>query len=414
MKRGWLDRLRALGGDDRALWAALLATCALGWLFKGHCLAGGWSGGEQYATGCYSDVVPFWLGRGVKAGLFPYLEAPLEYPVLTGAQIWVEGAAARLLFGARANDAAFLGVVTIANALIAAGVLRLMQRAGVARRRLWLWALAPPLVLYLGHNWDLAAVALAVAALVLAREGRLAGAAVLAALGAAAKLFPVVLLPIIGLMALTAPAPGWSRRVTQAATVSAAALGAWTAVNLPAALSAFDAWSAFYRFSQERAGTAAASWDVLAGLGWFTWTEQRNLYAALLFVGGGAALLALGWRRHRSHPWVLATPLLAWFLLTNKVWSPQFDLWLYPLMLMTAPRLGPVALFVLGDLACYFAEFWWFNGADGHWPAATTGDIALAAGLRAAALLWLIADHLRRPAPAWTVAAGVRRESPNA
>jgi hypothetical protein len=57
---------------------------------------------------------------------------------------------------------------------------------------------------------------------------------------------------------------------------------------------------------------------------------DRNLYAAILFVAGAALIVALGWRRHRAHPWVLFTPVLAWFMLSNKVYSPQFDLWLYP------------------------------------------------------------------------------------
>ncbi|WP_447497657.1 hypothetical protein, partial [Clostridioides difficile] len=69
------------------------------------------------------------------------------------------------------------------------------------------------------------------------------------------------------------------------------------------------------------------------------------LYAALAFALGGAAIIGFGWRRHHARLWLLFTPLLAWFMLTNKVYSPQFDLWLWPMLVMTAPRLWPVALF---------------------------------------------------------------------
>ena len=123
-------------------------------------------------------------------------------------------------------------------------------------------------------------------------------------------------------------------------------------------------------------------------------------------MAGAGAIVALGWRRHRAQPWVLFTPVLAWFLLTNKVYSPQFDLWLYPMLLMTAPRLRPVGLFVIGDIGAYFAEFWWFAGMAGAWPAATPGAIALWAAVRAAAMLWAIAEAVRLPAPEWLTPRG--------
>jgi uncharacterized membrane protein len=390
-----------------ALWLALAATCGAGWLFKGHCVPGGWTGAEQYTTGCYNDVMPFWHGRAVAEGKIPYLQTRMEYPVLTGAQIWVEGSATRLLFGKRARDWHFLGVVVIANALLAAWVLKLLLQAGMDERRLWSWALAPPLVLYVGHNWDMAATALAVAAMLLARSGRLVPAAAAAGLGTAAKLFPVLALPLIGLSALFGDARPWRQRLLRATALSAAAIGIWALVNLPVALLAPENWSEFYRFSQERQGTAGASWDVLANMGWwFTWIDERNRYAAIAFAVGFAAIVGLGWRRHHAHLWVLFTPVLAWFMLTNKVYSPQFDLWLYPLLLMTAPRLWPVALFVLGDIAAFFAEFWWFAGIEHAWPAATPTHIAIAAGFRAAAMLWIIGECVLRDPPAWLVRRG--------
>ena len=278
----------------------------------------------------------------------------------------------------------------------------MFSRAGMERRRLWAWAAAPPLVLYLGHNWDMAAATLAIAALMFARSGRLVPAAATAALGAAAKLFPALVLPLIGLQALFGQG-GWRHRLIRAATVTAAAIAAWTVVNLPVALLAPDNWSEFYRFSQERTGTAGATWDVLANTGlWVTWLDQRNLYATALFLAGFGLIVAIGWRRHHDHLWVLFTPVLAWFMLTNKVYSPQFDLWLYPMLLLTAPRLLPVALFAIGDVAAYFAEFWFFAGTEGAWPATTLMHIAYAAAFRGAAMLWIIADCVLRRAPHWT------------
>jgi uncharacterized membrane protein len=384
---------------------ALALTCALGWLFKAHCTGGGWSGLEQYTTGCYTDAMPFWDGRGVSAGEIPYFQARLEYPVLTGALIWIEGTVSRLLFGARANAWAFLLMVTLANALLSWLVLRLFWRAGMDVRRLWAWVLAPPLVLYLGHNWDMLAVTFAVAAVLLAREGRMVQSGAMAGLGFAAKLYPVLLVPLLGLQALFAGTADWRKRLTGGIAIGAAAAGAWLLVNLPVAAFAFENWIEFFRFSSERPGTVASVWELAGYLfGWGTTIGQRNLYAALLFVVGAAAITGFGWRLHSERLWVLFTPVLAWFMLTNKVWSPQFDLWLYPMLLMTAPRLRPVAIFVVGDIAAYFAEFWWFAGMEGGWPSATPYDIAFVAAIRGAAMLWLIVDAVRLPPPTWLVA----------
>ena len=387
-----IDRLGANGP-----YVALALTCFLGWGFKAHCGAV-WTGSEQYVTGCYSDAVPFWGLRGVAAGEVPYWQARMEYPVLTGALIWIEGLVARVIGGARADAADFLNAVTLGNAVLAFVVLEMMRGAEVGRGRQYLWALSPPLVLYLGHNWDLLAVGFAVAAVLAARRGAEVRATALAALGTAAKLFPVLLLPLLGLGALFRRGGG----IPRAAVLVIVAIVAWGAVNLPVALTAFDNWREFYAFSRERSGTAASVWELLAQFGWLvTDIPTRNLLSFLAFAGGAATIVALGWRRHGERPWLLFLPVLAWFLLTNKVYSPQFDLWLWPFVVLFATRWRPVALFLIGDVAAYFAEFWLFAGMEGAHPSATQADVATAAIVRGVAMLWLIHAAVRDPAPGW-------------
>ncbi|MEN2786420.1 hypothetical protein ACFOKI_05885 [Sphingomonas qilianensis] len=376
-------------------------TCLFGYFFKAHCGIG-WIDGIQYTSGCYSDVVPFWGLRGVADGAVPYLQARMEYPVLTGAQIWIEGGIARLIGGAGANPATFLFVVVAVNSGLAFVILWLMQRAGVPRARLYAWSAAPPLILYLGHNWDLAAAALAVAAMLAARRGAAFRAVQFAALGAAAKLFPVLLLPLVGLGALFRRDTAWRDRLLSTALLALTAVLAWGAVNLPVALAAFTNWSEFYAFSGARSGTAASVWELLAAFGvWQAPVPLRNVASFAAFMIGAGAIVLLGWRRHGDRLWLLFTPVLAWFLLTNKVYSPQFDLWLYPLLVLTSYRLWPLAWFALGDVAAHFAEFWWFAGMEGRTPSATMNDIALAAAFRGAAMLWIIVAALRQPAPDW-------------
>lgn len=384
----------------RPLLALLLVTfltCSLGWLFKAHCsFDGGWASSEQYTTGCYSDAMPFWGGREIAAGKLPYFQARMEYPVLTGALIYVDGRYTARLFGRDATAPEFLFVVALVNTAIALLVTWLLWSMRVAPSRLWCWALAPPLILYIGHNWDILAVALAIGALALAQRGRLTQAAGLAALGGAAKLFPLLLLPLLAFRPLV------ERHLAVVGAMILVALLSWAAVNLPVAAFAWTNWLEFYAFSSSRGGTAASIWELAGQFGLLqTSLAERNAWSALSFAIGACAIFALGARRHWAYPWVLFTPVAVWFLLVNKVYSPQFDLWIFPLMLITSRRMSPVALFLIGDVCTYFAEFWFFAGQEGAWPATGQGAILCAAAVRGAAMLWIIGDAVFTSAPAW-------------
>jgi uncharacterized membrane protein len=377
--------------------AVAVVVLLLGLMFKAHCyLDGGWDNGEQYTIGCYTDVVPFWTERGVATGELPYIDTPLEYPVLTGAQIWVEGAISRALVGPDAGALVLLGVVTLVNAALAVGILFLLHRMGVPRARLWWWALAPAIVLYVGHNWDLLAMFLVVLAIHRHRKDDPIGAGVALGLGTAAKLFPALLLPLLLLTHLR------RRRVADFMVTGAAAVTAWIVVNLPVAVIATERWAEFYTFSQERIGTFAATWTVLQDLGLLTTSvEQRNLYGTLAFALGAAVIVGASWRRHSGYEWVLITPLVAWFLLTNKVWSPQFDLWLIPLLVLTVRRMWPVAAFAISDILVYWLEFWWLARRADYTPSGSYEALAAAAALRAIVLLVIIVLAVRDQRPAW-------------
>jgi hypothetical protein len=376
-----------------ALIAATLATCLAGWWLKFQCsVDGGWDNLELYRYGCYSDAYPFWRMHGLAEGRVPYLDAKIEYPVLAGALIWIEGIITHLVFGRGAGDPQFVTVVTAVNAGLAVLVTWLLWGLRLPQSRLWAWAFAPPLFLYVGHNWDLLAVIFALFAFVAAERGKALGGVGLAAAGAAAKFFPVLLLPLLALRDLLRGE--WLRFITFVLL----AIVVWLAINLPVRAIAPDAWWEFYRFSSERSGTAAATWDLLHVHGWLpTTVPQRNLYSLAMFVIGAAGIVALGWRHHHDNLWRLFGPVLVWFLLSNKVYSPQFDLWAYPFLLITAPRWQPVAIFTAANFASYWAELWFFAGQ----PSGMMEAVLAMSVLRAAAGVWLIADALRLPPPGW-------------
>jgi uncharacterized membrane protein len=51
--------------------------------------------------------------------------------------------------------------------------------------------------------------------------------------------------------------------------------------------------------------------------------------------------------------------VVAGFLLVNKVYSPQYVLWLLPLAVLARPRLRDQAIWQLTEVV-YFASVWWY------------------------------------------------------
>jgi hypothetical protein len=363
-------------------------TLLAGWWTKARCLDGGWTDGEEFAGWCYTDVYALYFADRIGEGAVPYLDAPVEYPVLTGAQMWLTGLVAD-------TPAGYYHATAWTGAALLLGALLLLDRAGAARERLLWFSLSPTLAVYAFMNWDALPVALLLAAVVLHRRDRDGLAGVAAGLGAAAKLFPAVLVPLI----VAARLAQGRRRAALAHGLAAG--GAWLAVNVPVLVAAPDGWALFLQLNRDR----PADWDSL----WFAVEQLRgagldvaalNRASATLFLVGATAIAALGARLSPPEDWWrLALPLLCWFLLTNKVYSPQFSLWLLPLMALALPRAAPFAAFAVADLMVFAVRFPFLGGQIGLAPAPGYGVFAFAVLVRAAVLLWVIAASLNAAAP---------------
>jgi hypothetical protein len=95
----------------------------------------------------------------------------------------------------------------------------------------------------------------------------------------------------------------------------------------------------------------------LPKLGTYQLSVLNELSAAALIVAFAAiALLALAAPRRPRLP-QLCFLLLAAFLMTNKVWSPQYVIWLVPLAVLARPRLWPYLLWQLAEVG-YFFGIW--------------------------------------------------------
>lgn len=383
---------RAQRATTVGLLLLLVAVLAAGWWSKARCIVDGdgWTDGEQYLAWCYTDIYPLWFSERLSEGATPYIDHPVEYPVLTGAQMLIADRVMRALPGPP-SPTGFFHVTALMGAALLVWTFLLLRAEGLSRARLLRFVLAPTLLIYAFMNWDPLAIALCVAAIVAHRAGRDVEAGVLAGLGAAAKLFPVFLVPLVVAARLA------QGRRRDALLHAGAAAGAWLVVNLPIMVVANKGWRRFLELNSER----GPDWDSL-----WLFLQQRdiltlsiahvNVLSALVFIVGAVVIVWLGARRRPPDRWwELLLPVLAWFLLANKVYSPQFSLWLLPLAALALPSTPAFVAFAAFDVMVFLVRFPYLGGVGGLQPAPGYGLFAAVLLFRAAALLWVIASAVR-------------------
>jgi uncharacterized membrane protein len=349
-----------------AVFAALGAVAA--YLWKWPCRFGGaWNDGTlQFTNFCYTDIYPLYFDRRLSEGQVPYLadvpfDKHVEYPVVLG---WVMQAVSWAVSGigdlvVRAQTFYDATVILMGLCLVA-GVLLMAALAGPARRWDALWyALAPGVILAAYINWDLAAGALALGALLAWSRRRQVLAGVLLGLAIATKFYPLMF--VGALFVLTLRTARWRAFLT----TMGAAVGAWLAVNLPVMIFAFEGWSRFYVFSQERGADWGSLWFFFQMRQWPILGEPDRLgllgVASLGLLCLGIAVLALA-APTRPRLLQLCFLTLAAFMLTNKVWSPQFVLWLVPFAVLARPNWKPLALWQAAEVWYFFAIWLYLVG----------------------------------------------------
>lgn len=366
----------------RAAWLTPLRVCLLmaililifGWLFKAACIQQGpngsggvtldQSGQRPWITGCYNDVVPLYGSHKLDTQAMPYKTSwtddtgtvhYMEYPVATGYFMWGVSELAKYYVKFAGNAGLRVPLDVAAYFTIGAVILSLFYlwavaaTARIARRRIWdvaIMCLSPLLIVHAFTNWDLLAIGMTAGAMLAWARGRPVLAGALIGLGTAAKLYPVLLLGPLLLLALRS---GRHNGLVRAAVTSAVV---WLAINLPVMYLYPAGWYEFIKLNSERPAEYDSWYSIYATLSGRPVFDNApgassptflNVLSLSLFI---VACLAIAWfalsANRRPRLAQLTFLLVAAFLLTNKVWSPQYSLWLLPLVVLALPRWRPV------------------------------------------------------------------------
>jgi hypothetical protein len=202
-----------------------------------------------------------------------------------------------------------------------------------------------------------------------------------------------------------------------AATFSPAAFGPVHLVAMGLVVALFAGAGGMWRHSRRALvvlAVAGTSVLLLVGFGLprlLTWTRGKgtlpvaglNLVTAALFMLAlvGVAVLALGAPQRPRLPQLLFLTVLA-FLLTNKVFSPQYVLWVLPLAALARPRWRPFLVWQVTEVLVLVTRYFYFAGiGDASAGGLGLGWFVLAVVVRDLALLTLAVQVVRdvlRPA----------------
>jgi hypothetical protein len=320
----------------------------------------------------YSDILALHEDRGAARHPIPYLEDKIEYPVLLGLTMWLPSVLAPSRGGYFALTYLLLAISALAT---------LWFVAGLPRTQPWVWAASPALLVYGALNWDLVAILPFVAGLWLWAAGRERTAVGVLSLAVWTKLFPVLALGVLLLVSLRGP----RRRTLELLGIFAAVT---LAVNLPFALLGWPRWTWFFEYNSIR--EIEPSLYLLFGADPRRSVGAANAIGAVAVLGGAAALAIVELRTRRLDALRAVSALMCLSFLANKVYSPQYWLWVIALIAL-APvpgwLAGAVSVLSLTDYAISFSRL--HLQADRVWAQAAWFDHAVfwpMVGLRYGAL----------------------------
>ncbi|QPK79070.1 DUF2029 domain-containing protein [Corynebacterium lizhenjunii] len=363
------------------------ANCSGGRRLEDGSIGLNWAGSRQYTSFCYNDIVPLYGARGLDQPGFVYAYSwvedgttrYMEYPVLTGLFQGLMGWIARSTYGAvewlGVPEAGWYFTLT-ALAMSLMWVATLFMLSQLLGTRQWdgLVVAASPLVVMHGFtNWDIPSIMLAVAALVAVSHGHSVTGGVCIGLGAALKLWPVFLLGAFFVLAAR------NRRWKQFGALVAGAGASWAIVNAPLAWAYPEAWGEFFRLNSTR------SWEwttiyAVAGreFGFSASPEAINIFSLVSFALACAAIALFGLRVQRT-PRVaeLVYLILVAFLMLNKVWSPQYSLWLLVPAVLALPHWRLLFSWAVADALLWPILMWHMHGVDNKGVPGGLLDIAV-------------------------------------
>lgn len=295
----------------------------------------------------YSDVLGF-FEKAVAPG-FPYIDKLIEYPVLTGIFIQAAG-----FFGNTRIGYYFLSAfLLVLFGVIATYFLYKISDEDKGKRMLTYWVFAPSMFMFFVYNWDMMAILFCITAFYFVKRENNSMAAFFLALGFVSKFFPIIYLPILLIKQKT---------IREWVKIASTFFITTVVINGYFALANFTGWSYFFSLNDLRNSNPDSIWTVIRFFIFDLSVGRINAISFSVFI---AAFVWLIWRFRRAQFMNLCFIGTLLFLLCNKVFSPQYVLWLLPFLAVLPLNIkGLFYVWEFSDLAALFAILPWFFTKD--------------------------------------------------
>ncbi len=288
----------------------------------------------------YSDLYTLFWHHHLFTHPVPYADVRIEYPVVMGLYM----AAAAVIGG---GVKGYFLVSSIG--LWACGLGSVWALWGISRRAAWAFSLSPMLLVFSLLNWDLLGILFLFLGWRAWRKERYLLMAVFLTIGTFTKLYPVFLLFFLAVALVRRWRAG---RVTLAtlARCSAVALAIAAALNLPFILVDRRRWAYFFVLNKDRNQRVSVLywWHILTSHSSAAFSNDLWTGLVLALLGTGALLV---WRG--ADPVKVAAVSFAFFLALQKVYSPQYLLWLFAFAVIAEWDGWALAAISLVGLASY-------------------------------------------------------------
>ena len=374
--------------------AVLLAIIAalISFIKFDYCRENGWAPPGDYIHACYSDFPALFGARGLITNSWPYSSATnaVEYPPVTGLIMW---ATSFLVGNGEDKFINYFDVNALLVALLFIATVVFLKRL---KPELWyLLPIAPAVVASLYLNWDIWAVISALAAIYYFDVGKYNKSAIALGLSIATKFFPIVLLLPIALILFR------KSKLKELILYLAFTSATWLLINLPFIITTPTGWLRFFKLNSERSADWGSIWHALEIFG--LKINHLNVITVIAFALGALAftLFVFGIPEVPKLA-TIAFFIVAIFVTTSKVYSPQYILWLTPLAILAmVDKKDRFDFWVwqFAELIYHFAIWQYLAEVSGASFAIPAGAYAAAIVLRIAALTWFCLRLMRRSTP---------------
>jgi len=307
-----------------------------------HCYTTNWIGASVDVHECYSDLPALFGARGLDHHAWPYSSATnsVEYPPITGLVMW---ATSLITPSGNGADKIYYLINFFFIALLFIGTCIVVSKINPAK-----WYLLPilPVVIEAAYiNWDMWAVISAIASIYWFDRKKYDLSAIALAISIATKFFPIVLLIPIALILFK------EKKFSALIRYFGVTAVLWLVINAPFIITTPTGWYRFFKLNESRPADLGSLWQAFnifnvntPGLN-FLWIA---IFAALSLFAG----IKIFFDQRIPTLAHIAFIFVAIFTALNKVYSPQYVVWLAPLAV--------IALINNRDRAA----FWVWQGAE--------------------------------------------------